>query len=101
MSLQNWQFLFQIIVFVGAVSVAIGGIGSNYFGKKIIEKQEREAIKREEVLKLERDEVLEELKNTINQIPSKQAMQETKKRLNELRQKAKSSAQRRAVTGRP
>jgi len=101
MSLQNWQFVFQIIVFVGAVIAAIGGIGSNYFGKKIIESNERNALEREEALKHERDEALAELKKAISQIPSQQSMQETRKRLNEMREKARSSAQRKAVTGRP
>lgn len=101
MSLQNWQFFFQIIVFVGAVIAAIGGVGSSYLGKKIIENQESDALKREEALKKERDEALEELKKAIDQIPAQQAMQETQKRLNEMRQKVRSSAQKKATTGRP
>ncbi len=99
MSLHSWQFFFQIIIFIGAVLVAIGGFGSNYLGKKIIEKQDREAIQREELLKQERDNALDELKKAINQIPSQQASQESRKKLNEMRDKARASAQRKAVTG--
>ncbi|HKJ40709.1 MAG TPA: hypothetical protein VKA27_01400, partial [Sunxiuqinia sp.] len=58
------------------------------------------AIERENALKIQRDEAIEELKFAISQIPAQQAMIETRKKLNELRSKAMSDAQRKAVTGR-
>jgi hypothetical protein len=95
MSLQSWQDAFQVVLFFGIILTAVGTGGAYYYGNKISAQKEAAMIK----VQAERDTAVAELKTAIQQIPSKQMVLETQKELSELRAKATSSAQKKAVRG--
>ncbi len=97
-TLQAWQSVCYVFIFIGAVLAAGGALGNNHLGKKIASLKEQAAIERENELISELQKHDENVADSFKKSRKSMFLMEVRKRLDKQRKISK--PQRRGITRR-